>query len=298
MNKSSIDRSIWLLNTLYQAGSEGLSFEEIRDRWKLSPLSKGMEYPLRSFHNHRNEIRESFNVYIKCRKSSNRYYIAINEGNSSIVAQLIGVLNLSRIVSTGNALHAISMPHVKDGGEAFLPMIMQAIEHYNFLEIIYLSQHNAKDPDGERVAPLGLKNYKGCWSLLCQREDGQYVMIDLRTIKEVRPTVRIFKAVDKQLVDELLVENYGLTLENIPTQEITVKVEEEVAKRLTDFPLHSSQRLIESKKPYSIFYYNLKPTMEFVCDLMTLGAGLEILTPTNLRTALAKEARKIARQNV
>ena len=60
MNRPSFNRNLWMLNTIHQAGTEGLTFEEICQKWQSSGLSKGKNYPLRSFHNHRKEILDTF----------------------------------------------------------------------------------------------------------------------------------------------------------------------------------------------------------------------------------------------
>ena len=68
-----IDKYIWLIQTLIDAGDRGLSLGEIADRWE----DRYDEfYPRRTFNNHRAAIEEIFGIEIGCNRSTNRYYIS------------------------------------------------------------------------------------------------------------------------------------------------------------------------------------------------------------------------------
>ena len=60
-------------------------------------------------------------------------------------------------------------------------------------------------------------------------------------------------------IQELLVENYGGTLENIPTEEITFKTSADTARQLSRFPLHPTRSII-GESDYNGYqsYYRLK----------------------------------------
>ena len=57
-------RYVWLIDILLRYKS--LTFQEISELWKESGLGYGEEMPLRTFHNHRNAIKDIFDVYIEC----------------------------------------------------------------------------------------------------------------------------------------------------------------------------------------------------------------------------------------
>ena len=76
MSKNLINRYIWLVDTIYQAGSEGITLSEISKKWeKNDRLSGGEEYPRRTFMNHKKDIWDIFGIEIGCHKFSNSYYI-------------------------------------------------------------------------------------------------------------------------------------------------------------------------------------------------------------------------------
>lgn len=62
MVQNLLRRYIWLIDTLLPEGQTGLTLSQISDRWDRSPLSDGGGYPERTFHNHRKNIYEIFNI--------------------------------------------------------------------------------------------------------------------------------------------------------------------------------------------------------------------------------------------
>ena len=293
MNKPSFNRSLWLLNNIYQAGSEGLTFEEICQKWQSSGLSKGKNYPLRSFHNHRKEILDTFNIAIRCRKNTNRYYIKNNEAATQLMMKVLGLIGINQTM--GSDISSLISYTPCTGGEGFLTPITSAIQSKKKLKVVVSNNSEKITYDG--VKPLGIKEYKNCWYLLGQLVSGQYVYINLAYTNEITTLNETFAIPDDVPVQELLVENYGSRLENIPTEEITFKASADTAAHLNLFPLHPSQRVLENKKSHSIFYLNLKPTTDFIFDLMAFSNTLEIITPASIKEIVADEARKIIKKN-
>lgn len=76
MGKNLIDRYIWLIEVVNQAGDKGITFKEINKKWHRCSLSDKKDYPLRTFHNHRSEIKDIFKIEIACKLETNKYYIA------------------------------------------------------------------------------------------------------------------------------------------------------------------------------------------------------------------------------
>ena len=74
MAKDLFNRYIWLVDTIYSR-PEGVTLEEINEKWIRSSLSKGDPIPTKTFHNHRTTIEELFVINIECNKSTYRYYI-------------------------------------------------------------------------------------------------------------------------------------------------------------------------------------------------------------------------------
>lgn len=297
MNKTSFNRSIWLLNTIYQSGTEGITFEEICSQWAKSGMSHGKDYPLRSFHNHRKEIEKTFNVPILCKKSTNSYYIRPNSQRTQLVSKLLGLISLSQVLENDNKTLPFISVNVQAGGEGFITVITNAIQEKRLIKVDFFPIKDLKSVTYDSFQPMGIKNYKGCWYLLGADSNQEFHLLNLQQVASISLLEETFEPVENATLRELLVENYGSRLEKIPTLEITFKAPSLLADQLLRNPIHVSQRQIEKKNSYSIFYLNVKPTLDFIRDWMTLGASVEILTPEILKDAIVVEAKKISRKN-
>ena len=69
MLSSLIEKYIWLLQELTDAGEEGMSLDEIVKEYQERYDSA---YPRRTFNNHRASIEEVFGIKIGCDRSTNR----------------------------------------------------------------------------------------------------------------------------------------------------------------------------------------------------------------------------------
>ena len=70
MARDLFRRYIWLVDTINRA--KRITFGEINQKWKNSTISEGNDLPLRTFHNHREAIEETFNILIVCDKEIGR----------------------------------------------------------------------------------------------------------------------------------------------------------------------------------------------------------------------------------
>ena len=63
MARDLFNRYIWLVDTIYSR-PEGVTFEEINEKWERSGRTEGIPLPLRTFHNQRAAIEELFEINI------------------------------------------------------------------------------------------------------------------------------------------------------------------------------------------------------------------------------------------
>lgn len=85
-----LKKYIWLVQTFIRAGENGLTLNEICDRWENrfdSPYSR------RTFNNHREAVEEVFGIRIDCNRSTNRYFIAYSEDVSDENAETAWLIN-------------------------------------------------------------------------------------------------------------------------------------------------------------------------------------------------------------
>lgn len=294
MRESSFQKHLWLIDTIYQTGETGITYEEINRKWQETAQSKGRNYPLRTFHNHRKEIREVFNIAVLCKKSTNSYYI---KQDNDILKKLLELISVQQLLKNDKELALRLSIESNDAGEFSLPGLMVAIKKCQYISLEYQPYWTDKTLKYAKFAPYAIKEFKHKWYLLGRRPELEMEYIDLKMIKSMTVTSDVFTSPAASEITEAMIENYGGKFEQIDTEEITLKVDAPAAGFWRANPLHSSQQEIESKKNYSIFYFYLKPTEEFRRDIISFGAAVEVLAPANLKNDVLKDAKKLERKN-
>lgn len=297
MNQQSFKRYIWLIDTVYQSDKEGITFDKIDQKWQECELSRGRKYPLRTFHNHRKEIKDVFNVNIRCRKSTNSYYIAEGSRTSGIMKKMLELVTINQLCDGRNGLEGRLVLELRPGGECYLSKIMMAIQQHRMLSIEYQPYWTEKLLTYERFAPYAVKEVCGSWYLVGKRANYGYEMVDLKQVLSMTTLADLYEDPTQEVLNSVLIENYGTKIEDIATEQITLKVDAALACRLRTNPLHESQQEIERKKNYSIFFFYLKPTMDFCRDILSFGSAMEVMNPTSLRSSIMQEARHVVKKN-
>ena len=97
-------------------------------------------------------------------------------------------------------------------------------------------------------------------------------------------TETTFKAPDDFDLQEHFKDSFGIYVEpDLQTEEILVKADKDQSNFLKGLPLHHSQHIVEETNDYSIFSWRLKPSYDFIQQLLTMNAHIEVLEPISLR---------------
>jgi len=136
MARQQLKRYIWLIDTI--RSSNGITFEEINDRWMHSSLNdEGKPIPLRTFHDHRSAIQEEFDIEIQCDRRDNTYRIA-DEFNEygSIKSNLIDALVLDNAIREKPSLND-SIVFNDNFHQESLPMLVRSIKEHRTIQFKY-----------------------------------------------------------------------------------------------------------------------------------------------------------------
>ena len=83
-------------------------------------------------------------------------------------------------------------------------------------------------------------------------------------------------------------QNFGIIADQrIEPQTVKLKVSAGQANYIRDLRLHESQDEIEKNEEYSIFKYFLRPTFDFMQEILWNGEDMEVLEPQSLRKEIA-----------
>ena len=297
MNQAAFKRYIWLIDTIYKADKEGITYESIAQKWLESDLSGGHTYPLRTFHNHVKEIKSVFNVTIQCRRKNHGYYVADVGGNNNILKKLLELMAVNQMLDNRPELAVHLSMELHPGGECYIGKLMDAITQTRMLKLEYKPYWSEKMLKYPFFAPYALKEYKGSWYLLGQRGTSNLEYVDLKNVTSVNILTDTFVMPSNVIILKLLNDHFGSVVEDIETEEIMIKVGAQVAAMLRNTPLHTSQREIERKRGHSVFYFCLKPNSDFRRELLSFGTTMEVVAPHHLRLELSQDAKKMAKSN-
>jgi predicted DNA-binding transcriptional regulator YafY len=78
-------------------------------------------------------------------------------------------------------------------------------------------------------------------------------------------------------------EYFGVLTTDIPMAHVILRAHKWMPNYLRTLPLHHSQRELESTPDYADFSYDIRPTSDFLGELLRHSDGIEVLQPLELR---------------
>ncbi|MBR3489714.1 MAG: WYL domain-containing protein [Bacteroidales bacterium] len=285
---NTLNRYIWLVDTLVRAGQRGLTFEEINDKYRYNDsISNGGEYALRTFHDHRKVVEELFGIEIVCNRSDNRYYIRDTDdikSHSYLRKWLLETISLNNTIAANDRLRdRILLEEVPSTTPALIPLLAAMRENitvnfqYHPFDKDVVNQYND-------FQPWTLKMYKRRWYVYGSVPKRGMRIFSLDRICDVEPTGQIFRLPEDFDAEAVFFGTFGayVTVKDEP-QTILIKADEWQAKYLRSLPLHKSQEEVERTPEYSIFSLFVKPTYDLKQEILTMNIHAEVLAPAAFR---------------
>jgi hypothetical protein len=293
MAKDLFNRYIWLVDSIYRK-AEGLTFEEINEKWVRSVSSDGNPIPLRTFHNHRDAIEELFDINIECNKSTYRYYIDNSEDLASggVRRWLLNTFAVNNLIKESQKLKQRILFEDIPSGQQFLTTIIEAMRDGVKLKMKYQSYGMDRSAEFD-IEPYFVKVFKQRWYVIGKSDLLRIYALD--RVVSLTPTPKKFNMPVDFDPEEYFNHCYGIIRdEGSKPQEIILKTSSGQANYLRTLPLHHSQLEIESLKDYSVFTYFIKPTFDFRHEILSLGNDAEVLAPETFRNEMKKIAGKMS----
>ncbi len=303
MRKDLIRKYIWLIDTINQAGSEGITFARIAEKWKSNILlSKGSEYAWRTFMNHKDDVYELFGIQIECRKSDNTYHIADRselKDAAGFKRWVFDALSLSNQLSESSALRDRVLLEDNPSGQEFVAAILEAMRNNKMVTFSYKPFWVAEDRVSNlyHVEPYALKYFRRRWYLLAKYGDNPMRIYALDRMLDIDIEFEDFTLPADFNAEEFFSSCFGIIVCDEEPQLIQLKVDAFQANYLRSLPLHHSQKVVEQTKEYTIFSYFLRITYDFKQELLALGDTTEVLYPKALRKEMATICKKMAQRN-
>ena len=290
-----LQKYIWLVQTFIRAGKNGLSLNDVTERWENR---FDLPYSRRTFNNHREAVEEVFGIKIECNRSTNRYFIDYSDDVSDENAEsawLINTFTVNNILSLGKQRLSgrVSVEDIPSG-HLYLTGIMEAMTESMEIEIVY-QKYTAANPETLTLRPYAVKEYakRGYLIAYCVEREGLRVY-GLDRVKELHTTAKRFKMPKGFDVDELFATSFGIYLPEGKARIVKFRVSEAEARFLRDLPLHKSQEELETEDGYVTFSIFVCPDKNLLMEFCKFGSRIEILSPADLREQIAEELRSAA----
>ena len=292
MAKDLFNRYIWLVDTIYRS-PEGMTFEEINDKWECSGHSDGNSLPLRTFHNHRIAIEDLFEINIECNKSNYKYYIdnAEDMAKGGVRRWLLNTFAVNNLINESYKVKQRIQFEDIPSGQQFLTPIIEAMRDEVIVNITYQS-YWMDEPVSFEVQPYFVKVFKQRWYLIGNSDKLRIYALD--RLKELIHTSKKFKMPIGFDPEVYFADCYGIIHDTEETaQLVRLKVKSWQANYLRALPLHHSQKEEEQNEVFSIFSMYLKPSFDFRQEVLALGEFVEVIAPLSFREEMKNVVNKM-----
>ena len=272
---------IWIINTL--RAYRKLTLEELSQKWQQDGVADGNPLQRSSFNRHRDAILDMFGIIIDCEPRTYKYYICNKEvlGDDSIERWLFSTLTVHGMLADSAAVKERMVLESAPAGEQYLDVIISAIKGNRRL----LMGYKKFEAEGYEkvVCPYAMKLFRQRWYLLALNDEGQMRIYALDRMTMVELTDEPFEMPDDFSAQTYFSEYFGVLTTDIPMAHVILRAHKWMPNYLRTLPLHHSQRELESTPDYADFSYDIRPTSDFLGELLRHSDGIEVLQPLELR---------------
>lgn len=288
MARASINRSVWLVDTIKRYGR--ITRSELQEAWLRSSLSNGKPLPRRTFCNHREAAEELFGINILCDPATFEYYIE-ESGSESMTDWLLNSACMTDALSGAHDIADKIFVEEVPSAREHLPVVIEAIKNHTRLRFDYHPYTRSQPHKGILLEPYILKLFKQRWYVVGRNvQEKRIKTYALDRVKKATLTSQKYEDDPDFDKTNYFKDAYGIVVTQSKPRNIVLRVDAHKAKYLRALPLHPSQH--ESVGDgYSLFEYRMRPTEDFVAELLSHGPSITVVEPPELK-AMVKESLK------
>ena len=283
MAKNFFKRYIWLVDLINRR--KYVSFKEISEAWRRSPLNETGE-PLseRTFFNHKDAIAGMFGIEILNDRSLGFYIGRSDVGSDETSDWMLHTLCLNNVLHENADMKDRILMEKVPSSERFLTDIISAMRGSRVISLCYQNFRHP-EPYSFNVRPYCVKYFKQRWYLLGDSDLGLRIysldrFVDMEELEECFELPKGFDA------EEYFRNYFGVIIGEEP-EDVKIRVVPDQVKYFQTLPLHESQKEAVQEDGSSVFSYHIAPTFDFVQEILSHGADVEVLEPAELRESIA-----------
>ena len=261
-----------------------MTFQALNHLWQADGVIDGKPLQRSSFNRHRDAIQDMFGIVIECDLETYEYYIGNPDvmNDDSIERWLFSTIAVHGALSESPAVKdRVVLENVAAGLE-YLQIIIAAIKSNHRLLLGY--QKFGQEGYEKIVSPYALKLFHQRWYMLAKTQEDSMRLYALDRIQSLSPTEETFEMPADFSPQDYFAEYFGvLTDSSVPMKHVVIRAHNWTPGYLRTLPLHQSQRELTSTADYTDFSFDLRPTSDFLGQLLSQGSGIEVLEPQELR---------------
>lgn len=293
MAKQQFNKLVWLIDIIYRKGP--ITLAKINRYWQAGDSSR-TDIPQRTFHNYRQVIEDIFDISIECDKSTNSYFIANTEGmlGDKLKMWLLNSFSLNNVLQESLDMKNRIVFEEIPLGIHYIDKLIEAMRAGYMLEITYQA-YKWEQSKKVLLAPYFLKLFRHRWYLIgINQEYEAFRSYALDRVKTLSISEKKFVYPRKFNPHDYFRDCFGIIRdENFPPQRTVLRVVSGQAPYLRNLPLHPSQQEIATTIDYADFELYISHTYDFIQELLSKGAAVEVLEPQSLRDRLRVEIDKM-----
>ena len=291
--QSLISKYVWVIETIHRRRK--ISFKELNRRWLDDDISRGVEIPKRTFDNWRYVIWDMFGISIvNENRGEYRYYIENEEdiSKNGLRSWLFNTFCVSNALANSQSVKDRILLEFVPSGQQYLQPIIEAMKENRVINITYHSYWKNEENNFD-VQPYCVKLFRQRWYMVARSTDSYYYekgprIYSLDRIHHLHKTDETFVMPKDWDANEYFAGSFGIIADQrIKPQRVKLKVSAGQANYLRDLKLHETQEETEKNEEYSIFTYYLRPSYDFIQEILWNGADIEVLEPLSLRKEIA-----------
>lgn len=290
MAKNFFKRYIWLVDLINRR--KYVSFKEISEAWMRSPLNEtGDPLSERTFFNHKDAIAGMFGIEILNDRSLGFYIGRSDVGSDETSDWMLHTLCLNNVLHENADMKDRILMEKVPSSERFLTDIISAMRDFRVIRLCYQSFRHP-EPFCFNVRPYCVKYFKQRWYLLGDSDLGLriYSLDRFVDMEELEEHFEIPKGFD---AEEYFGNYFGVIIGEEP-EDVKIRVVPDQVKYFRTLPMHGSQRETVQEDGSSVFSYHIAPTFDFVQEILSHGADVEVLEPAELRESIADNVAGMA----
>ncbi len=291
--QSLISKYVWVIETIHRRRK--ISFKELNRRWLDDDISRGVKIPKRTFDNWRYVIWDMFGINIvNENRGEYRYYLENEEdiSKNGLRSWLYNAFCVSNALANSQSVKDRILLEFVPSGQQYLQPIIEAMKENRVINITYHSYWKDEENNFD-VQPYCVKLFRQRWYLVARSTYPYYYekgprIYSLDRIQHLHKTDETFAMPKDWDANEYFAGSFGIIADqHVETQTVKLKVSAGQANYIRDLKMHESQEEIERNDEYSIFAYRLRPTFDFMQEILWNGEDIEVLEPLWLRKEMA-----------